>query len=328
VFEPYVVGGFFRNKKFRAFRLIINQKMLTKKPNVGGQAVIEGVMMKSPDYYSIAVRNDKGKIVTKREKLKKREKWMTFPFIRGIVNLIDMLVLGIKSLIWSANQFEEDQQDLTKKEVFITLAISIGFVILFFVALPYVATFLIGLKEEKTPVLFNLVDGIIKIVLFLAYLSLISLMKDVKTLFKYHGAEHKAVYCYEEGKELTIENVKKFSTKHPRCGTSFLLIVFIIAVLVFSLLPAVMVLIYPAFTSLNFLMRRLILFSVRILSIPIIAGVSYELLKLSDRFKDNIFVKILIKPGLWLQNITTKKPTNKQIEVAIKSLNLALSKKE
>jgi uncharacterized protein YqhQ len=294
-----------------------------KKLNVGGQAVIEGVMMKADNSLAVSVRK-KGKIITKREKLKKKSKFFRMFFIRGIVNLIEILVLGIKSLMWSADQSAGKDEKLTKSEIIFTLLISIGFVILFFVALPYFLTHITGIKEEINPVTFNLIDGLIKIALFLIYLLLISLMKDVRRLFQYHGAEHKAVYCYEANKKLTLNNAKKFSTLHPRCGTSFLMIVLIISVFVFSLLPVIVIYFYPGFLQLRLLIQKSILFPLRIFSIPVIAGISYEILKLSDKFRKNPLIKLLIKPGLLLQKITTKEPTNKQIEVALKSLKRVL----
>ena len=291
-----------------------------KKLLIGGQAVMEGVMMKSQNYLAIAVRNEKGMIVTKKEKLKKKKKFLQLPFIRGIVNLVETLVIGIKSLVWSANQLSEEKEEFSKLELIATLAISIGFVILFFVALPYFLTILTGAKEETNPVFFNLIDGIIKIVLFLLYLLLISLMKDIKILFQYHGAEHKAVNCYEAGRELTSKNAKKFSTLHPRCGTSFLMLVLIISILIFSILPVLVINTYPGFLNLGLIMQKSILFPLRLLVIPIIAGLAYEALKLSARFDKNILIKIIIKPGLLLQKITTRKPTDKQLEVALTAL--------
>ena len=302
-------------------------KKASKKLNVGGQAVMEGVMMRSPNYYSVSVRNDKGKIVTKTEKVKKKNEFFRLFFVRGIVNLIEMLVLGIRTLVWSADQQSDKKEEkLSKREVFWTLFVSLAFAILLFVALPYFLTHLAGFVEEARPVLFNFVDAIIKIALFLIYLFLISLMKDVKRLFEYHGAEHNVVYCYEAGKKLTAENARKFSTKHPRCGTSFIFIVFIFSILIFSLLPILVLKINPNFNELNTLVRKSILFPLRISMMPVIAGISYELLRLSAKFKDNFLVRAITLPGILLQNITTKKPSKKQIEVAIVSLKTVLKK--
>ncbi|HLC96679.1 MAG TPA: DUF1385 domain-containing protein [Candidatus Nanoarchaeia archaeon] len=298
-----------------------------KKFNVGGQAVIEGVMLRSPHYYAVSVRIPHGKIKTKTAKLKSQSKFFKLPFVRGMVSLVDMLVLGIQTLIWSANQqATKKEEKINASEIFWTLLISIGFALLFFVALPYIFTNLLGFAEESRPVLFNLIDAAIKIALFLAYLAFISTMKDVKILFQYHGAEHKSVYCHESGKKLTVANVNSFSTKHPRCGTSFIFIVFVFSVLIFSLLPLAVIALFPDFNSLSFGIRKGILFPLRLLMIPIIAGFSYEILKLSAKHQRNIFIKLIVVPGLWLQHITTKQPTKKQIEVALASMKAVLGK--
>jgi uncharacterized protein YqhQ len=302
---------------------------MLKKIEVGGQAVIEGVMMRSPNYYSVSIRNPKGKIITQIKKIKKKNVFLKLFFIRGIVSLIEMLVLGIKTLTWSANQQTDDKEEkLSKTEIFWTLFLSIVLVILFFVALPYFLTIILGVAEEQKPILFNLTDGLIKIVLFLAYLYGISLMKDVKTLFQYHGAEHKSVFCYEAGKDLTAKNVKRFSTKHPRCGTSFIFIVLLSSIFIFSLLPVVVLRLNPDFNNLNVWIRKSVLFPLRIAVIPLIAGVAYELLKLSAKFKNNPLIKFVVLPGILLQTITTKEPNSKQIEVAITALNAVLVKEK
>jgi len=199
--------------------------------------------------------------------------------------------------------------------------------VLFFVALPYFLTLIIGFKEESNPFLFNFIDGVIRILIFLAYVLGISFLKDVKRLFQYHGAEHMAVHCYENNKKLTIENIKKFPTLHPRCGTSFIMIVLLISILVFSILPPIVLYLFPGFANFNIIFRKIILFSLRISLIPLIAGISYELLKLSDKFRDNFMMNVFIQPGLWFQKITTKKPNKKQIEVARKSVMVLLNLK-
>ncbi|MBI2649880.1 DUF1385 domain-containing protein [Candidatus Woesearchaeota archaeon] len=298
--------------------------MEKNKINIGGQAVIEGVMIRGLNNYVVAVRKNKG-IVAKKGKISKRKHhFLKLPLIRGFVNLVEMLVIGIRSLMWSAEQVAPKGEKIGKNELAFTILVSIGFAIIFFIALPYFLTNLVGFTEEKKPVLFNIVDGIIRILLFLTYIAAISFMKDVRILFQYHGAEHKAIHCYEKNKKLNIANVKKFTTLHPRCGTSFLLIVFIVSILVFSLLPSIMLFYYQNFSTLNVWLRKGILFPVRILLIPLIAGISYEILKVSDK-KQNIFLfKLVSMPGLALQKITTKEPNNKQIEVAVYSLKKLL----
>lgn len=298
---------------------------MDKKPSIGGQAVIEGVMIRGLNNYVVAVRK-KDKIITKKYAIRRKKyQFLNWYFLRGFFNLVEMLVIGIKSLMWSAEQSAGKEEKISKNELAFTILISIGFVILFFIALPYFLTNLIGFTEEKKPILFNIIDGIIRILIFLIYVALISFIKDVRILFQYHGAEHKAIHCYEKGKELKIPNVKKFTTLHPRCGTSFLLIVFIVSILIFSLLPSIIVLYNPNFMELNSWLRKSILFPVRILLLPLIAGISYEILKISDKRQNNMLFKLISMPGLWLQRITTKEPNNKQIEVAIYSLKKLLA---
>ncbi|MBD3354381.1 DUF1385 domain-containing protein [Candidatus Woesearchaeota archaeon] len=292
--------------------------------NVGGQAVIEGVMMRNKGKVATAVRLPNGKIKIKKDRVRKRHAVWTWPFFRGVINLWDMLFIGTKSLLWSADQQLDEHEKITKKDIFFTLLLTFSFAVLFFIALPYVLTLFSGVKEEISPVLFNLIDGIIRGVFVLGYIYIISHFKDIKRVFRYHGAEHKTVYCYEAEKKLNVKNVKKFSTKHPRCGTSFIILVLIISIFIFSFLPLLAKLIYQGFLMLGFWKQKLILFPLRILSIPVIAGISYEGLKLSGKYPDNIIVKWIAKPGLLLQKITTKEPDKKMIETAIKALKAVL----
>lgn len=303
--------------------------MQDKKPLLGGQAVIEGVMIKSGRNVAVAVRKENGSIVTKTQKLKEaRFKFLKWPFVRGTVNLVEMLVIGIRTLVWSANQAAEEEEEFTTWDLIWLLGLSFGFAIVFFIALPYVLTDFFGVRESSNPVMFNLVDGLLKILIFIIYVVTISFMKDVRRLFEYHGAEHKAVLCYESGKEVTIENCKPLITLHPRCGTAFVMIVFAVSILVFSLIPVVALHYFPGFAAVNVWMQKLILFPIRIACIPIIAGIAYELLKIAGKHERNILARLLILPGLLLQRITTKEPDEKQLEVAIKSVNLVLSMQE
>lgn len=297
--------------------------MQSKKLNIGGQAVIEGVLIRGPGKYVVAVRKNK-KIMSKKGLIPKRHNFLKLPVIRGFANLVDMLVIGIKSLMWSAEQAAPKDEKISKNELALTIFFSIAIVILFFIALPYFLTNLIGFREEQKPVLFNIIDGAIRILIFLVYIVAISFIKDVKILFQYHGAEHKAIHCYEKGKKLNLENVKKFTTLHPRCGTSFLLIVLIVSIFIFSLLPSIALFYYPNFPNLSAWIRKGILFPIRILLIPFIAGISYEILKISDKKQNNLLFKLISLPGLWLQKITTKEPNKKQTEVAIYSLKKLL----
>lgn len=267
---------------------------------VGGQAVVEGVMMRNKEKYAVAVRLKDDTIKIKQEKSSKFPKIFQVVFIRGVVGLAYTLYDGIKALIWSSNQQLEIEEKLSKKEVIITIALSFLFAILLFIALPFFGAR--WLHSEG--ILFDILDGVFRIALFVGYLALISLMKDVQILFQYHGAEHKSIACYEAKKELTVENVKKYSRFHPRCGTSFIFVVLLLSILLFTFIEGAW---YIKLVG-------------RILLLPVIAGIGYELVKLSGKYRKNLFVKIFIAPGLWLQRITTREPSEKQLEVGIKSL--------
>jgi uncharacterized protein YqhQ len=271
------------------------------KKSAGGQAVIEGVMMMQGNKVNTSVRKN-NKIINKSKRLKKKSKVAKLLFIRGVINLYDMLKIGMESLIWSADQQTDDHENISKAEIAFSLIMAFIFAILLFIVAPF---YLSKLILKNNGILFNILDGIIRIFIFAIYIFSISLMKDIQRVFQYHGAEHKTVHCYEANQKLTINNVKKFTTLHPRCGTSFIIIVLIISIIVFSLITS------------NKILYKL---GLRILLIPVIAGVSYEILKLSDKFKGNPILKLISIPGLWIQKITTKEPTDKQIEVAIHSL--------
>lgn len=268
--------------------------------HLGGQAVIEGVMMRNKEKFSVAVRLPNGKIKVKAEKSSKLPKILTIPVIRGVVGLGYMLKDGLQALIWSSNQQLGKDEKLTKKELFFTIATSLLFAILIFIAVPFFSAQFF----QSEGVWFNILDGLFRIILFVGYLGILSRMKDMKTLFQYHGAEHKTIYCYEAGKKITFDNVRQFPRQHHRCGTSFLFMVLITSIIVFSFVTG----------------AWWIKLGGRILLIPVIAGISYELIKLGDRFHRNPLARVLIIPGLWLQEITTKEPTEKQIEVAMKAL--------
>ena len=298
-----------------------------KKLTIGGQAVMEGGMILSPKNYAVAVRKPNNKIVTKVTKLsKKKSAIRNWPIIRGVLNLINMLIIGMKAMMWSANQStEEKEEKLSKKEIIFTILLSLVFAIALFKGIPYSLTFFIGVQEEVSPVLFNLIDGVIRVSLFLLYIWIISFMKDVKRLFQYHGAEHMSIHCYEKNLKLTVANVKKFSPIHPRCGTAFIIIVFLVAVFAYSLIPSIVLFFSPNFMELGFWWRRLILFSIRVLVfLPLVAGISYEILKASAKFPSNPILRMFSVPGLWMQKLTTNKPTAKQIEVAIASVKKAI----
>jgi len=291
-----------------------------EKIQVGGQAVIEGVMMRSPEFVSVAVRKPDGKIVLRRDRYiswTRRFKVLGFPLVRGGVILIESLVLGIKALNFSGDvaMKEAEEKKNPKKgsqkwsKVWTwfayILALGLGIVIFFF--LPLLLTELTGVKGG---VMFNLLDGGIRLVFFLSYLGLISLWKEIRRVFEYHGAEHKSIFAYEEGRPLTLEGIKPYSTHHPRCGTSFLLVVMLVALIVFVCLGK------PQDWG-----DRLI----RFLFIPVIGGISYEIIRLSGKKFGKRIARVLVAPGLWLQRITTREPDDSQLEVALVALKSALN---
>jgi len=290
-----------------------------KKIQVGGQAIIEGVMMRSPDRVAVAVRRPDGKIVLKNDpyvSLTKRQKIWGLPIIRGAVILIESMVIGIKALTFSGDVAVAEEQKKEKKKnkksgisnlwLVGTIAFSLVVGLALFFYLPLMLTDLVGAKSGFW---FNVVDGIFRVIIFLLYLGLITLWKDIQRIFQYHGAEHKTIFAFEDGKDLTIENSKSYTPHHPRCGTSFILTVLLISIFVFMLLGR------PETIA-----DRLI----RLAFVPLIGGISYEIIKLSDKRKNNPFVKIFIKPGLWLQKITAREPDESMLEVALVALKGSL----
>lgn len=285
--------------------------------NVGGQAVIEGVMMRNGSLIATAVRRPNGEIVYKRTNLSlKRKKLSEIPFVRGMVTLFDSLVIGMKELTFSANQSEENEEEqLTNKEAVLTTSLSLALGIGLFIVLPsIISSFLF--QENKGYV--NLCEGILRLVFFLLYIWGISFSDDIKRVFEYHGAEHKTIYAYENDLELTPENAKKFTTLHPRCGTSFLLTVMLIAIIVFSSID------YILPTPETLYMKILLRVFLRILLMPLIAGLSYEFQRFSSKHLDNFFIRMLAMPGMALQKITTKEPSVEQLEVAIVAMKISL----
>lgn len=289
-----------------------------KYSGIGGQAVIEGVMMKSGNEYAVAVRKPDGEIEVKKEKCKGNEdraKFFRLPFIRGVVNFIDSLMLGMSTLSYSSSFYEEEDEKAKAKTPeqkkksdtafnIITIIIAIIMAVGIFMVGPYCLSHFVLRKFIDNSMLLTLIEGLMRLLFFIVYVVLISLMKDIKRVYMYHGAEHKCINCIEHGLSLTVDNVKVSSKEHKRCGTSFLLIVMCISIFVMMLVR---------FDS------RLYQFGARILLIPVIAGISYEILRLLGRF-DNGFVNILSKPGLLLQGLTTREPDEKMIEVAIASV--------
>ena len=291
-----------------------------KSSNIGGQAVLEGIMMRNGGRYSVAVRRPDGEIAVDIQEYKsvvKRWKMLTkIPFIRGVFNFIDSLVIGMKTLTYSASFYEEEEEKAVlsdaeakrqeKKEnlmMAMTVTFSILLAVLLFMVVPYGATsFLKRFGLSKT--MFAVCEGIIKLAVFLLYIWGISKMEDIKRVFMYHGAEHKCINCIEHGLDLTVENVRKSSKEHKRCGTSFLLFVMVVSIITHF------------FVLFDSNVMNLI---ARIALLPVIAGISYELIRLAGR-SENPIVNILSKPGLWLQRLTTKEPDDEMIEVGIKAV--------
>lgn len=306
-----------------------------KFSGIGGQAVMEGVMMKNKADYAVAVRTSSGEIeVTKDKQKHNRDTVNKIPLVRGVVAFVDSLVLGISTLMISASYFEEEDAKLKKDaietsddskigekdsknkaketaEMVVTITISSIIAILLFMLLPY------GLSKLLTnwldsPNLLALIEGILRVIIFILYILLISRMEDIKRVFMYHGAEHKCINCIEHGLDLNVENVKKSSRFHKRCGTSFLMIVLIISIFIFM---------FVRFDN-NFLQ-----IGARLILVPVIAGISYEFLRIAGRY-DNKFIDVLSAPGLWVQRLTTIEPEDDMIEVGITSVEAVFDWRE
>ena len=294
--------------------------MEEKKVTVGGQAVIEGVMMRGPKAIATAVRKQDGSIVYKKIPLsEKNNKWLRVPFVRGVIALYDAMVVGTKELIFASNQAGIEEEKLTDKQVGFTVMTSILLGIGIFMWLPSaIGGYFFPSGISGNVLKANIVEAVIKLVLFLGYIFGISFLKDIKRVFEYHGAEHKSIMNYEMKKELTPKNAKQCTRFHPRCGTSFLLLVMFISILVFSLVD----LIFPV--PKGKLMMILYKLVTRVLFVPFVAGISYEIQRWTSYHLDNIFAKMIAIPGMWLQKITTSEPDESQLEVAIVALNVAL----
>ncbi len=309
----------------------MKEKNNIHKTSIGGQAVIEGVMMRGPEKIATAVRKPDGEIVVDEKSIGKgrKNKILKFPVIRGCVNFFDSMIVGIQALMYSAKFFEVDEdgnqieeekgkfekwleeklgsEKATNAVIYFAVCLSLVFSVLMFIMLPAVIVgFLKGIIENH--ILLTATEGLVRIGIFIIYITLVSQMNDIKRVFMYHGAEHKSIHCYESGEELTIENVRKHSRLHPRCGTSFLLIVMVISIVVFS------------FISWENAFTRLLL---RLALLPVVAGISYEIIKFAGRH-DNWFTAVISAPGKWFQYITTNEPDDSQIEVAIASLKAVM----
>lgn len=326
-----------------------------KKTSIGGQAVIEGVMMRGPFKTATAVRKPDGEIIVDEQETKQRKGHgiAKLPIIRGCVNFFGSMIIGVKALMFSAKFFEVDdegneiEQEPGKFEkwlnekldseaamnviiyssVILALVLSIGL----FILLPsLIAGFLTDFLHVENNGLLTLIEGVVRIGIFIVYLSLVARMKDIKRVFMYHGAEHKSIFCYEKGLPLNVKNVRIQSRFHPRCGTSFLLIVMVISILMFSIIPwqqenfASIPVIGVIFSVIPWPIWRVIL---RLLLLPVVAGISYEIIKFAGRH-DNWLTRAVSAPGMWFQHITTNEPDDSQIEVAIKALTAVIPEDE
>jgi uncharacterized protein YqhQ len=282
---------------------------------IGGQAVIEGVMMKSRRGWTVAVRDPRGEIHVKKERLKELPRVFKWPLMRGVLTLFHTLVLGIKALEYSATVAYEDEKEekpLSRTAIALTIGVSMLLGIGLFIALPLYATKLIGMAMSavsESSLAFNMVDGVVRVLVFLLYILLIGLWSEIRRVFEYHGAEHKVIHAYEDGK-LGEAASPHYSPLHPRCGTSFLLIVMVISILVFSFIPQ----------SWSFAGK----FLARVVLIPLIAGLSYETLKLSAKTSHTALGRAIVWPGLMLQRLTTREPDEGQVQVALRALNEVL----
>lgn len=299
------------------------------KTSIGGQALIEGVMMRGPEKTAMAVRNPEGKIVIEEvldDRGKSNPKFLKLPFIRGLVNFIQTMILGYKCIMRSAEiaGMDEEEGEPSRFEKFlmeklgdkiyliigvVAMVLGVVLAVLLFVFVPTLICKLINTYVIDMKGFTAVLEGIIKIAVFVAYIGLVALMPDIKRTYEYHGAEHKTIACYEAGEELTVENAARHSRFHPRCGTSFILIVLVVSILVFLLVPS----------SLGVLPR----FALRIVMLPLVVGIGYEIIKFVGRH-DNLFTRIVSKPGLALQKLTTREPDKKQLEIAIASLKAVM----
>ncbi len=297
---------------------------------VGGQAVLEGIMMKGKEDYAIAVRREDGTVSLSKHthtSIRSKHKLLRLPIVRGIVGFVESMVLNFKTLSISAEQYGIDDSEPESKfdkwildhfgEKLMSIVMGISMVLgvvlaigLFLLLPSYITRGIEWLVGHRLGVFKNLVEGLLKIAIFVAYILLVSLMKDIRRTFEYHGAEHKSIFCYEAGEELTVENVKKHSRFHPRCGTSFIFVILIISILINSL---------PFIPWDNMLLRMLC----KLLVLPLTVGIGFEFIMFAGKH-DNIITRILSAPGLWMQRITTKEPDDGQIEVAIIALKTAL----
>ena len=315
------------------------------KTMIGGQALIEGIMMRGPEKDAIVVRKDgQLRIDIRDRKVRPKNSPLTWPFIRGACNFFDAQVSGVKALMRSADLSGETEAEAPSKldlwleeklgnEKFqkliigIAVAMGLGLSILLFFLLPMLVSSLLDGLIANTLML-NLVEGVVRMIIFVCYMLLVSRMNEMRRVFAYHGAEHMTIYCYEAGLPLTVENVRKQSRKHPRCGTSFLLVVMILSILVFSIASSALLTAVPALSLMRgSFLYRLIMILFKLLLLPVVVSVSYEVNRWIGRH-DNVFTGIMTAPGMWFQNFTTNEPDDSMIEVGIAALEAVLPREE
>ena len=317
------------------------------KTTIGGQALIEGIMMRGPEKDAIVVRGKEGlSLEVSKRKVHKKGSFAAMPFIRGCVNFFDAQVVGVKALMRSADLAPEEysaeeqpskfdlwlekklgnekfQQFVTGFAVFLGMAMSIG---LFFLLPMVVGSFFDGIITGTLAL--NLIEGLVRIVIFMGYMLLVSRMEEMKRVFAYHGAEHKTIRCYEAGLPLSVENVRDQTRLHPRCGTSFLLVVMVISILVFSVASSALLQVIPALAAMRgSFLYRLIMIVFKLLLLPVVVGITYEINRWAGKH-DNGFTRILTAPGMWMQNFTTNEPDDSMIEVAIAAVQAVLPEEE
>lgn len=322
----------------------VNEKF---KTSIGGQALIEGIMMRGPEKDAVVVRNESGLTVeVSPRKVRKPGSFPALPLIRGCVNFFDSQVVGVKALMRSADLAPEEYQEeetpskldlwLEQKlgnerfqqfiigfAVFLGLAMSIG---LFFLLPMVISSFFDGIITSN--VLLTLLEGLVRMMIFMAYMILVSRMKEMKRVFSYHGAEHKTIRCYEAGLPLTVENVRAQTRLHPRCGTSFLLIVMVISILIFSIASSILLDLIPALEAMRgTFLYRLIMILFKLALLPVVVSITYEINRWAGRH-DNAFTRVLTAPGMWMQNFTTNEPDDTMIEVGIAALKAVLPEQE
>jgi uncharacterized protein YqhQ len=298
---------------------------------VGGQAVIEGIMMRAPRTFTVVVRKPDGNLAVREDRWHSpMERWPVLkrPFLRGCIVLYEALFNGIQALTFSAQEaLGEEEEQLGPWALTGTIALAMGGAVLLFVVVPHLATLGIGALFEADlgvrSVWFHVIDGIIKVMIFVGYIGIISLLREIRRVFQYHGAEHKSIHAYEKGEDLTIENARKYPTLHPRCGTAFILLVLVFSIFLFTAVFPFL----PADLLGNRILTNVFFILVKILLLLPIAGCSYEIIRLGDRI-NNPILNTLLLPGLWLQKLTTREPTDDQIEVALVALKRTLEKEE